>query len=127
VALLALFVALGGTAVAAGVPPFAKRAGIADNAKKLQNKTAAQVASLVVGRIVVRPSAWSLPASGSGDFAASCQPGEKVVGGGYDHASGDVFAFDNRPAADGSGWKVFLESLSPTTGTSGNVYAVCLG
>ena len=35
VALAALFVALSGTAVAAGVPALAKRALVADNAKKL--------------------------------------------------------------------------------------------
>ncbi|MGE5273793.1 MAG: hypothetical protein ACM3QU_08550 [Verrucomicrobiota bacterium] len=40
-ALLALFVALSGTAVAAGVVPLAKRALVADNAKTLQGKTAA--------------------------------------------------------------------------------------
>ena len=39
VALLALFVALGGTAVAAGVVPLARRALLADNAKKLNGLT----------------------------------------------------------------------------------------
>ena len=35
IAVLALFVALSGTAVAAGIVPLAKRALVADNAKKL--------------------------------------------------------------------------------------------
>jgi hypothetical protein len=39
-ALLALFVALGGTAVAANVVPLAKRALVADNAKKVGGLTA---------------------------------------------------------------------------------------
>jgi Na+-transporting methylmalonyl-CoA/oxaloacetate decarboxylase gamma subunit len=47
VALLALFISLSGTAVAAGVVPLAKRAlsadkaKVADNARKLEGKTAA--------------------------------------------------------------------------------------
>ena len=45
-AVVALFVALSGTAVAAGVVPLAKRALVADNAKKLQGKTTAQIVTL---------------------------------------------------------------------------------
>jgi hypothetical protein len=45
-ALLALLVALSGTAVAAGVVPVAKRALVADNAKKLQGQTSTQVVAL---------------------------------------------------------------------------------
>jgi hypothetical protein len=45
VASLALFVSLAGTAVSAGVVPLAKRALVADNAKKLGGKTRAQVAA----------------------------------------------------------------------------------
>jgi hypothetical protein len=43
VASLALFVSLTGTAVSAGIVPLAKRARVADNAKKLGGKTRAQV------------------------------------------------------------------------------------
>src|SRR5690242_2187499 len=45
VALLALFVSLSGTAIAAGVVPLAKRALTADNAKKLGGQSAAQLVS----------------------------------------------------------------------------------
>jgi hypothetical protein len=45
VALVALFVALSGTAVAAGVVPLAKHALVADNAKKLQGKSSAALVS----------------------------------------------------------------------------------
>lgn len=44
-ALLALYVSLAGTAFAAGVVPLAKRALVADNAKRLGGKTRAQVAA----------------------------------------------------------------------------------
>jgi hypothetical protein len=126
VALGALLVALSGTAMAAGIVPLAKRALIADNAKKLQGKTSAQLTVPVAGRVALRTAAWSLNPGGSSDFAAACNPGEKVVGGGYDHSSGDVLSLDNRPAADGSGWKVSLESLSPTNATAGTIYAICV-
>lgn len=126
VAFAALFVALSGTAVAAGIVPLAKRALVADNAKKLQGKTSAQLAVPVAGRVALRTAAWSLTPTGSGDFTAACSAGEKVVGGGYDHSSGDVFALDDRPTADGRAWKVSLESLSPTTGTAGSIYAICV-
>lgn len=43
VALLALFIALSGSAIAAGVVPLAKRALTADNAKKLGGQSVAQV------------------------------------------------------------------------------------
>ncbi len=63
VALAALFVALSGTAVAAGVPALAKRALVADNAKKLAGKT---------------PAALLATAKQAGDSAAAAaaqQPG----------------------------------------------------
>lgn len=43
IAMLALFVAMSSTAVAAGVVPLAKRALVADNAKALQGKTVTQL------------------------------------------------------------------------------------
>ena len=43
IAVAALFVSLGGTAVAAGVVPLAKRALVADTAKKLGGQTPAQL------------------------------------------------------------------------------------
>ena len=45
IAVAALFVSLGGTAVAAGVVPLAKRALVADNAKKLGGQTATAIAA----------------------------------------------------------------------------------
>jgi len=69
VALLALFVALSGTAVAAGIVP---RARLADNATKLQGKTPAQVAALapaptsLAGYVTVKSASWTLAPSASG-------------------------------------------------------------
>jgi len=52
VALLALFVALGGTAVAAGIVPLAKRALVADNAKKLNGGTLKQIATGIFAAVL---------------------------------------------------------------------------
>ena len=45
----ALFVALSGVATAAGIVAYAKHAGMADNARHLGGKTAAQIAATVHG------------------------------------------------------------------------------
>jgi hypothetical protein len=127
VALFALFLSLGGVAVAAGVVPLAKRALVADNAKKLGGKTPAQLQpGTVAGLVALRSANWSLSPGQADAFTAPCANREKVVGGGYDHASGDVLALDSRPAPDATGWKVNLESLSPTSAAAGAVYAICV-
>ena len=60
IALAALFVSLGGTAVAAGVVPLAKRALVADNAKKLGGQTPAQLTAAAAKQPGPRalPPAW---------------------------------------------------------------------
>ena len=131
VSVLALFVALSGTAVAAGVVPVAKRALVADNAKKLGGETAAQVASMagpassISGTIAMKTTAWSLTANNGGDFTATCDPGQKALAGGYDNPVGTALSFDTRPTADDTGWSVYLADLSSTDPASGSVYVVC--
>ena len=131
IAVLALFVALSGTAVAAGVVPLAKRALVADNAKKLAGETAAQVAatagpaSSIAGVVAVKTSAWSLTANNGDDFTATCDPGEKAIAGGYDNPAGAALALDTRPTADDSGWAVYLADVSDSASASGSVYVVC--
>jgi hypothetical protein len=128
VAVLALFVALSGTAVAAKVVPLAKRALVADNAKKLGGKTAAQVAALAPRRapvVTVKTQPWSLAANAQQDFATTCDAGQKVVSGGYDNPSGTAISFDTRPSADGASWQLFL-AASPSGPASGTLFAVCI-
>ena len=67
VALAALFVGLSGTAVAAGVPALAKRALVADNAKKLGGQTSAQL--LATANTAAKASATAAAT------AAAQQPG----------------------------------------------------
>jgi hypothetical protein len=126
VALLALFVALGGTAVAAGIVP---RAKVALNALKLQGKTATEVAALappptsVASLLTVRTAAWSLPADGVNDFTIACDSGKKATGGGFD---GAAIGFQSRPSSDGGSWKITLGNLSSSSSASGTLYATCL-
>jgi hypothetical protein len=151
VALVALLVALSGTALAAGVVPLAKRALVADNAKKLGGKSAAQIASLpgpattlngktaddiasapgpastITGTIVVKKQSVTLETFQTIDTSVACDAGQKAIGGGFEapDAAGSVFAFDTRPSADGTAWKLRLGSALDADVT-GDVYAICV-
>lgn len=148
VALVALFISLSGTAVAAGVVPMAKRALFAKNAGKLQGKTARQVAALpgpatsleglgpdelaelpspasTAASLVSSVSAPFALAPGEGkDFSAQCPEGAKAVSGGFT-TPGAVLSADSRPTADGGGWTLYLIG-SESASTTGVVHAICV-
>jgi len=137
VAVIALFVSLSGTAVAAGVVPLAKRALVADNAKKLGGQTAQAIAasaasrpgpaSSAAGLVTVKTGQWSLAPDGENDFAVMCDSGQKAVGGGYEDPGGWAHAWDTRPTGDGNGWRMYINVPQNATGQqSGNVYAICV-
>ena len=125
VALIALFVALSGTAVAAGVVAHAR---LADNAKRLVGKTPAEIAALapapssLAGYITVKTAAWSLNTQSDGNFTASCDSGQKAIAGGYD---GIALSVASAPASGGGGWTAHLLNVADST-ASGTVYAVCM-
>lgn len=141
VAMLALFVALSGIATAAAVIPLAKRALVADNAKKLGGKTPAQVsaasvaaaraaaaqpgpASTAAGLVVVKNlSGGQLAADAGRDFSVACDAGQKVMGGGFT-SDGSVFSFDSYPQSDTT-WVMFLANAG-TTPANVTLYATCL-
>jgi hypothetical protein len=127
VALIALFVSLSGTAVAAAVVvPLAKRALVADNAKKLQGKTAKRVAALAPkpsAGVTITTAPWSLNADAQNDFTTACASG-KAIAGGYDNPVGTALAFDTRPSSDGKSWKLYL--VAGSAASSGTLYAVCV-
>ena len=136
-AMLALFISLSGTAVAAGVVPLAKRALTADNAKKLGGRTAEDIAtsaaerpgpaSSAAGLITVKTTPWSLGPSGYNDFAVMCDAGQKAVGGGFDDPNGYAHPWDSRPTGDGAGWRTYLEVAANAPGAqNGSLYAVCV-
>ena len=155
IAVLALFVSLSGTAIAAGVVPMAKRALFANNAGKLQGKSARQIAALpgpastlegqTADEIAEIPgpasTASSLVSSASApfalapdeekDFSVQCPSGAKAIAGGFTSPSrinGDVFVYanDTRPNADGAGWTLMMVNPSPSLSATGTVQVVCL-
>ena len=131
VAVIALFVALSGTAAAAGVVPLAKKALFAKNAAKLQGKTAAQVAAIpgpartAAALVSTASTAFSLAPSEEKDVGIQCDSGAKAVSGGFTTPNA-VIAADTRPSVDGTGWAIYLINLSSTQGASGTADAVCL-
>ena len=134
VALIALFVGLSGTAVAAGIVPLAKRALIADNASKLQGKTAAQIAASVevpdvksVGALVtVKSQPYSLNPDQETDYTTTCDAGKKAIGGGVDEATGGAIVFDTRPSVDGQSWRMYLANVSTSNPSTGTLFAICI-
>ena len=146
IALIALFVSLSGTAVAAGIVPLAKRAltadrakqaAVADVAKKLgpaASTALAQQAGLMpgpastaAGLVSLKSAPFSLGTGAGSMFTAPCGSGEKAVSGGFGYdSSALVLSSDSLPTGDGSGWQMYLFNLSSTSGASGTVYAVCL-
>jgi hypothetical protein len=144
VAMIALFVGLGGTAgaVATQAVPLAKRALVAENAKKLGGQTSAQLttravqqavrqasaapgpASTASGLIVVKTQTGQIPAGGGAPFQVVCDAGQKVMGGGF---SSDqlVLGLDSYPSNDTT-WSLFLANLNETAPANLSVYATCL-
>ena len=150
IAIVALFVALSGSSVAAGIVPLAKRALSADNAKhalsadnakKLataasnvivqqavsQASQAPGPASTAAGLISVKTAPWNNNPGTANDFTVVCDAGSKAIAGGWDDPNGYSHPWDTRPTGDGTGWRVFV-STAPNApgGQSGTVYAVCV-
>jgi hypothetical protein len=135
VAMIALFVALGGTAgaVATQAVPLAKRALTADNAKKLGGQTSAQIISQA-SKAAQATGPVSTATQSVGTFAPGmeaavsvvCGAGKKVLGGGFS-SDGAVFSFDSHPANDTT-WRMYLvngDEAQPAANVT--VYAICIG
>jgi hypothetical protein len=145
IALAALFVALSGTAVAAGVPALAKRALVADNAKKLGGQTSAQLlgaakqqaeaaasaaaqqpgpASTASGLVVIKTAPAGQFAPGQfRELQISCDAGQKVMGGGLS-TDGIVVALDSFPSSETT-WTASGLNLVNQPATA-SVWATCL-
>src|SRR5206468_1553362 len=86
VSFVALFVALTGSAVASTI---VARAKLADNALKLQGKTADSLiqqgsklpgpASSAAGLVTIKSAAYNLAAQQQSDFAVACDSGAKAI------------------------------------------------
>jgi hypothetical protein len=155
--MLALFVALTGTAVAAGVVPLAKRALVADNAKKIQGQTSAQIialasassrladdASHVQGKTVeeivamaqtksaagfftLKQTSFSMAIDTAVDYTLPCGAGQKAISGGSEFSQAPAIMIESRPSSDGTSWKVLLDNPSRADGAFGSLFVVCVG
>lgn len=109
VALVALFIALGGTAsaVTVAIVSLAQRALSADNAKRLQGKSAAAVAS-IAGPASTARSLISVKTENVGILApgqlspgtVACDPGTKIVTDGWSQVGGATTSGGDRPLND---------------------------
>jgi hypothetical protein len=145
VAMIALFVALGGTAgaVVTAAVPLAKRALVADNAKKVGGLTAAQVAaagarasvavvaqalpSAATSLVSTQTAPFSLAAGAEQVVTASCGTGSKALAGGFvNPTTALVVSAGSTPTSDGTGWSEDLINLDSATTGSGTVVATCL-
>jgi hypothetical protein len=125
VALIALLVALGGTAAAAKIVAHAR---LADNALRLQGKTAAQVAALVpppaAAKATFQIADMDLAGNVKKEFRITCPGGTTAIGGGVSSSNPPAY-FESRPI-DPSTWSVFVQNPTQSELT-GKIYAVCLG
>jgi hypothetical protein len=125
VALLALFFALSGTAVAAGVVPLAKKALFAANAGKLQGRTAAEIAAQPGPALVtVRTAPFTLNPEQGQPVSVSCESGKKAIGGGFTSPS---FVLSADTQVDGATFEIYLINVSREEAASGTAHAVCIG
>lgn len=127
IALVALFVALSGTAVAAGIVAKAK---FALNAGKLQGQTAAQVAGLpspassAASLVTAKTGSFSIDAGNGRSVTVACDSGQKAISGGFTSPNA-VLQGDSAPTSDGASWQLFLVNFG-SSAASGTAYALCL-
>jgi hypothetical protein len=145
VAMVALFVALGGTAgaVVTAAVPLAKHALLADNAKKLGGQTAKQIvaagatagasasaqvpgpASTAAGIVTRKTSSGSVGAGGAQAFSIACDSGQKVLGGGFSSDGPLLVAITDGPVDDAT-WGIGLINLDEAAGHNVTLYATCI-
>jgi len=143
VAMIALFIALGGTAgaVVSAAVPLAKHALVADNAKKLGGKTPAQVVaagaaagaalaaknppSTAAGLVTRKTSTASIGAGGAQAFTIACDAGQKVLGGGFSSDGPLVVAVASGPTDDAT-WTIGLLNFDDAAGHNVTLYATCI-
>ena len=144
VAMVALFVALGGTAgaVVTQAVPLAKRALLADNAKKVGGQTPSQIVSQAARQAALSPGPASTAAGivtvktqavaplADDDtvhpFRISCESGQKVISGGLYSSNNVIGAYDSYPA-DATTWELTIgHNGSDPAPANVSIYAVCI-
>jgi hypothetical protein len=145
VAMIALFVGLGGTAgaVVTAAVPLAKRALVADNARKLGGQTGPQIAvqaakaavalspagareaSTAVSLVSTKTQSAQLGAGAAQAFQIVCDTGQKVLSGGFAADNAVIIAVGNGPVSDTT-WGIGLLNLDSSAPANVNLYAVCI-
>jgi hypothetical protein len=133
VALVALFMSLSGTAVAAGVVPLAKQALFAKNAGKLQGKSARQIAAMpgpassatyLVGQ---NGEGFALAPGEEKEFTARCPETTKAISGGYKtRDNAPVLATASHRGELEHWWTFRLMNPSDSTSVTGFMSVLCL-
>lgn len=132
VAVLALFVALAGTAnaVVDAAVPLARRALVAENAKKLNGKTAREIAntlgpaSTAAGVVSTRTKAILITPGPGNTFTIDCNPNEKVIGAGYASNAAVLNLVFSYPVSERS-WRMGFANVDNKTATT-TLYAICI-
>jgi hypothetical protein len=127
IAVLALFVALAGTAnaVVDAAVPLARRALVAEN-----GKTAREVAnslgpaSTAAGLVSTRTKAILISPGPGNTFTIDCNPNEKVVGGGYASNAAVLNLVLSYPVSERS-WLMGLANVDDKVATT-TLYAICV-
>jgi hypothetical protein len=130
---------LGGTAgaVVAQAVPLAKRALVADNAKKIGGQTSAQIvsqasqapgpASTAAGLVVIKTGTWSVNPGSGNNFTVMCAAGQKVLAGGWSDPGDWSSSYQSLPTGDGLGWTTFIWADNRAPGAqNGTLYAICV-
>ena len=145
VGMIALFVALGGTAgaVATQAVPLAKRALVADNAKKLGGQSLAQLtartaqavqvaaaapgpASTAAGLVTVKSQSIGAIAPDAGArYSISCDAGQKVIGGGFSSDQAVLVVGESYPVNETT-WQLVLANILSSSPANTTIYATCL-
>jgi hypothetical protein len=121
-ALLALLVALSGTAVAAGIVPVAKRALVA----LAQTKSVSSFITLKQG-LFSMPKAPNSGGAATLDLTLPCDAGQKAISGGFQFSQAPSYLDESGPTADGKAWHLLIENDSTADGSFGNTYVICVG
>jgi hypothetical protein len=144
VAMVALFVALGGTAgaVVTAAVPLAKRALVADNAKKLGGQSLGQLtartaqavaaaasapgpASTAAGVVSTKTATGQIGPGGAQPFQVVCDAGQKVLSGGFISDNAVLITVANGPVNETT-WGIGLLNLDDSAPANVNLYAICI-
>jgi hypothetical protein len=132
IAVLALFVALAGTAnaVVDAAVPLARRALVAENAKKLNGQTARGVANIAgpastaAGVVSTRTKAVLISPGPGNFFTIDCDPSEKVIGAGYASNAAVLNLVLSDPVSERT-WRMGFVNVDDKLATT-TLYAICI-